>query len=123
MVTKINPIYVPGEARAFLGKTLSEFTVGITPDVTGSTQPEGAIDVMVKAISLTATVAMISDVAAAGFTFFVEGEFPTDTYDGANSETYAAHLEDVLQALGTVDALDLSATTVTAGSVYKADQV
>ena len=36
----------------------------------------------------------------------VEGEFGTDTYDGSNSETIAAHLEDVVQALGTVDGVN-----------------
>jgi hypothetical protein len=122
MVTKVNPVYDPTIARSFLGKTIASFTVGITPDVTGSTAPGEAIDAMIKALSLNATVVAISDIDAAGFDFWVEGDFPTDTYDGTASETFAAHMEDVLQALGTVDALDLSATTVTAGTVFQADQ-
>jgi hypothetical protein len=46
----------------------------------------------------------------------IEGDYGTDTYDGTNSETLAAHLEDVVQALGTVDGIDLA----TAGIVAKA---
>ena len=44
----------------------------------------------------------------------VEGDFGEDTYDGTNSETLAAHLEDVVQALGTVDGIGLGSATVTA---------
>ena len=38
----------------------------------------------------------------------------TDTWDGSNSETFAAHLEDVIQALGTVDGVNLAGASVTA---------
>ena len=44
----------------------------------------------------------------------VEGEYGTDTYDGSASETLAAHLEDVLIALGTVDSVNFASATVTA---------
>jgi len=44
----------------------------------------------------------------------VEGDFGTDTYDGTNAETLAAHLEDVVQALGTVDSINLGSASVTA---------
>ena len=44
----------------------------------------------------------------------LEGEFGSDTYDGSNSESLAAHLEDVIIALGTVDSIDLSGATVAA---------
>ena len=43
-----------------------------------------------------------------------EGEHGTDTYDGSNSETLAAHLEDVVQALGTVDGVNLASAAITA---------
>ena len=44
----------------------------------------------------------------------VEGEYGSDKYDGTNSESLAAHLEDVIIALGTVDSIDLTSATVTA---------
>jgi hypothetical protein len=46
------------------------------------------------------------------FDVLVEGEFGTDTYDGTNSETFAVHLEDVVQALGTVNSVSLASATV-----------
>ena len=44
----------------------------------------------------------------------IEGEYGTDTYDGSNSESIAAHLEDVVQALGTVDGINLGGTSIAA---------
>ena len=46
--------------------------------------------------------------------FMLEGEYGADTYDGSNSETVAAHLEDVIIALGTVDGINLASATVAA---------
>jgi hypothetical protein len=46
------------------------------------------------------------------FDVLVEGEYGTDTYDGTNSETFAVHLEDVVQALGTVNSVNLGSATV-----------
>ena len=123
MVTKVNPIFEPAQARSFLTKTISTFTVDPIVDVTGSTAPFEAIDAMLKTISNRATIVAHSAITVDGFTVWLEGEFPTDTYDGTNSETFAAFLATELVALGTVDALDLSGTTVVAGPVYKADQV
>mgnify|MGYP006089984377 FL=1 len=42
-------------------------------------------------------------------------DFGTDTYDGTNSETFAAHLEDLVQALGTLQGINNGSTTVGAG--------
>ena len=52
--------------------------------------------------------------AGQGLKILFEGEHGTDTYDGSNSETLAAHLEDVIIALGTVDGINLASATVTA---------
>ena len=46
--------------------------------------------------------------------FMVDGEKGTDTYDGSNSETLAVHLEDVIQALGTVGGINLASASCTA---------
>ena len=42
------------------------------------------------------------------------GNFPTQKYDGTNSETFAAHLEDLVQACGTHQGVDLGSATVVA---------
>ena len=43
------------------------------------------------------------------------GNFGTDTWDGTNSETFAAHLEDLVQASGNLQSVNNASTTVTAG--------
>lgn len=43
------------------------------------------------------------------------GDFGTDYWDGANSETFAAHLEDLVQASGNLQSVNNASSTVTAG--------
>ena len=43
------------------------------------------------------------------------GNFGTDTWDGTNSETFAAHLEDLVQASGNLQSVDNGTATVSAG--------
>lgn len=49
----------------------------------------------------------------------IGGNFGTDTWDGTNSETFAAHLEDLVQAsglaTGTLQGVANTATTIVAG--------
>ena len=45
----------------------------------------------------------------------IGGNFGTDRYDGTNSETFAAHLEDLVQASGNLHSVNNASTTVTAG--------
>ena len=127
MVTKVNPIFDAAQARAFIGKTHSEFVVAVGVDASGATDPGDAIDAMIKTLEQRCTLVMMSDVDATGFTIFVEGEFPTDDYnDDGTPVTFAALLQADIVALGATvgtPALDLTGATVTAGTVYKADQV
>ena len=45
----------------------------------------------------------------------IEGDYGTDKYDGTNSETLAAHIEDLIIGLGNdVDEVDCTAVTVAA---------
>lgn len=124
MVTKVNPVFV-NEPRCFLGKTLTELSIDFNVDADGSTGPDGAIAKAIQAVQERVTIAMYSSITGTGelMTVFVEGEFPEDTYDGTNSETFAAYVQTVIRALGTVDSIDLGGAVVTAGVVYKADQV
>jgi hypothetical protein len=125
MVTKINPIYKFGTARSFLGKSLTAIDFDFNVDVDASLDPGEAVDSIIKSLSLVATVAMVSEITGTGqlMTVFFEGKFPTDKYDGTNSETFAAYMQTVIRALGTVDSLSFTSATATAGVVYLADQV
>jgi len=43
------------------------------------------------------------------------GNFGTDYWDGTNSETFAEHLEDLVQASGNLQSVNNASTLVTAG--------
>lgn len=124
MVTKINPVYDITLPRSFNGKTVAEINIDLGADASASTGPEGAIAKVLQVVALRCTPIMISDLTGTGqlMTIFVEGDFPTDTYDGENAETFAAFLATEIAALGTVDTVNLSGAAATAGTVYQADQ-
>lgn len=126
-ITKSNPVIVSTRGRAFTGKTLNKFTVDIVAAVdlaSANMGPGGAFQAITRAIAQNVTIVGHSALRTNGsgngrmFDVLVEGEFGTDTYDGTNSETLAAHLEDVIQGLGTVNSVDLSSATVTAATGY-----
>jgi hypothetical protein len=45
----------------------------------------------------------------------IGGDFGTAKWDGTNSETFAAHLEDLVQASGNLQSVDNASSTVGAG--------
>jgi len=125
MVTKVNPVYDVTLPRSFVGKSISAFDIDLNVDASSSTAPGEVLDSVIKTISLRATPVMVSDLTGTGqlMTVFVEGDFPDSDYDGDGSdESFAAVMQADIQALGTVDSLDLGSATVTAGTVYQADQ-
>lgn len=114
--TKVAPVFVDADTF-FIGKTVSLIEITYPGAVNAKTGPESAIQKCHEAImgagfnilgfgALTDT----NTVSA----MMIEGEYGTDTYDGSNSETLAAHLEDVVQALGTVDGINHASTTIAA---------
>lgn len=42
------------------------------------------------------------------------GDYPTQKYDGTNSESMATHLQDLVRAVGTLQSVNLASATVTA---------
>lgn len=113
--TKVAPVFVD-EDTFFIGKTVNLIEITYPAAVNAKTGPESTIQAVHTAVmgagfnilgygALTDT----NTVSA----MMIEGDYGTDTYDGTNSETLAAHLEDVIQALGTVDSVNLSTATVT----------
>ena len=102
------------------GKVIAGIQLDFGADVSAKLAVGGAVDVVLKAIMNEGLTAFaIGTVDATGGTgqglkVLFEGEHGTDTYDGSNSETLAAHLEDVVQALGTVDGVNLASATVAA---------
>ena len=125
-ITKTNPT-LPNTSRSFNGKTMMGFTIDLAVNGTDFSATEmgalGAVQVVLGQAAETATVIGHSALRADGgsnagqlFDVYIEGNFGTDTYDGTNSETFAADLEDRIQALTSVGvgSVNLSSATVTA---------
>lgn len=104
----------------FLGRTLAHLDIDFGAAVTAKLGPASAVAATMDAIQGAGfNIVIIGPLHAAGgadnnVSICVEGEYGSDTYDGSNSETLAVHLEDVVQALGTVDGVNLGLATVTA---------
>ena len=114
--TKVNPVYVD-EEKFFIGLKPTFFEVGFGAAVNAKTGPDSTIQTVIHAI-LNENLSILGMSALYDtnqtIAFMVDGEKGTDTYDGSNSKTLAVHLEDVIQALGTVDSINLASATVTA---------
>ena len=102
------------------GKVFAGIQIDFGADVSAKLAVSGAVDVTLKAImneGLThLAIGAVDDTGGTGqgLKVLFEGEHGTDTYDGTNSETLAAHLEDVVQALTDADGVTWSAVTVAA---------
>ena len=111
------------------GVTLQSFQIDFAADVSAKLEATAAgarspVAVALEAIQQVCSIEVIGTVQAdsssnAGqlLRFAVAaagGSFGTDTYDGTNSETFAAHLEDLVQAAGTHQSVNLASATVTA---------
>ena len=127
MTTKVNPTKA-NTVDHFNGKTVTAITVDLAVDGTNfsSTEmgPLGAVQEAINTLSNQATPIIITKLRSDGsndgqvFDIVYEGEFGTDTYDGTNSETFAAYLQTelrLLTAAGSND-IDLSSATVVAGT-------
>ena len=114
-------------ARNGLTKALAAFDIDFAVNGTNFASTElGAVGAVKEVLSTVATMGTIVGYsvlrADAGsnagqiMTVLIEGDFGTDTYDGTNSETFAAHLEDLIQAKTSVGVggVNLSSATVTA---------
>jgi hypothetical protein len=125
-ITKVNPT-LANVSRNFNGRTIMGFTIDLAVNGTNfaSTElgPTGAIQTLYDVLRRSVTVIAISALRAdaqsnAGqvFDIMVEGEYGTDTYDGTNSETLAAHLQDEIRTLTSVGVgqVSLASATVTA---------
>ena len=115
-LSQANPNRVD-EEKFFIGKNLTFVDVDFGSAVNGSLGPAGAVEAVFEAIqgegfNILGHGALHS--TNANMSFMLEGEYGADTYDGSNSETVAAHLEDVIIALGTVDSINLASATVAA---------
>ena len=127
MTTKVNPTKA-NTVDHFNGKTVTAITVDFAVDGTNFSSTEmgalGAVQEAINTLSNQATPIIITKLRTDGsnagqvFDIVYEGEFGTDTYDGTNSETFAAYLQTELRLLTSVGAgsVNLNAATVVAAT-------
>jgi hypothetical protein len=113
------------------GVTLQFFQIDFGADVSAMLDsdptgfpnaPRSPVAVALEAIAQVASIEVIGTVDATGGTgqglriavAAIGGAYGTDTYDGTNSETFAAHLEDLVQAAGTHQGVNLASAAVAA---------
>jgi hypothetical protein len=117
--TKVAPIFDITQDVFFIGKKITLIEITYPAAVDAKTGPDSTIQAVhniIQGIGFNILgIGKLTDTNTVQ-AIMIEGDYGTDTYDGTNSETLAAHLEDVVQALGTVDGIDLA----TAGIVAKA---
>ena len=104
MTTKVNPAATTTNEE-MIGKDLQFFTVDYTTAINGSAGPLGAQKSVLDTIMATSTIVAVGPLTDTNTqqTFAVEG---TDT-------VVVGTLQTAIRALGTVDSIDLSNSTVT----------
>jgi len=127
MTTKVNPTKA-NTTDHLSGKTITAVTVDFAVNGTNfaSTEmgPLGAVQTAIATMTQEATPIIITKLRSDGsndgqvFDMVFEGEFGTDTYDGSNSEAFAAYLQTVVRLLTSVGAgpVNLSSATVVAAT-------
>ena len=110
------------------GVTLQFFSIDFAADVSAKLEATTAglrspVAVALEAIAQVASIEVIGTVQSDGSNAgqllriavaAVGGEYGTERYDGTNSESFAAHLEDLVQAAGTHQSVNLASASVTA---------
>ena len=96
-------------------KKLTIFEVDFGAAVNAKTGPNSTIAQVIRAIGDVSTIVIRGDLHSTNqvMTFAIEQENTTDTFDGTNPETLVAHIEDLIQGLGTVDGINLASAAVT----------
>ena len=127
MTTKVNPTKA-NTVDHFNGKTVTAVTVDFAVHGTNFSDTEmgplGAVQEAINTLSNQATPIIITKIRSDGanngqvFDMVFEGEFGTDTYDGTNSEAFAAYLQTELRLLTAAGSnnINLNAATVVAGT-------
>lgn len=110
------------------GVSLQFFTITFPSDVSTKLAATSAgvrspVVAALEAVQNVCSVELVGTLGNGGTTLPVAvaalgGDFPTQKYDGTNSETFAAHLEDLVQAAGSHQSVNLASATVTAGATF-----
>tara|TARA_Y100001972_G_C7617525_1_gene309665 strand:+ start:852 stop:1229 length:378 start_codon:yes stop_codon:yes gene_type:complete len=112
-VTRTHPANLGIGLEFFIGKPCTFLMVDFGAAVDAKTGPESTIARVVREIADSAEILIKGDLHGSNqiMSFLVAHGNEADTYDGSNSETLAQHIEDKIQAAGTVDGINLASAT------------
>jgi len=116
----IAPFFKNGVTLQFFQLTFPSTVAAKLDADTTNANPRSPVAVALEAIAQVASIEVIGTVDATGgagrglriAVAAIGGAYGTDTYDGTNSETFAEHLEDLVQAAGTHQGVNLAGVTV-----------
>lgn len=113
-VTRVNPAVAATDWEV-VGKEIGFFTVDYISDVSGSLGPDEVVDTVYRVIQQFTTIIAAGPLFDGDTqqTFAVEPLLLAGSAEPAGNDQLT-QLEDAIQALGTVDSIDLSSATVTA---------
>jgi hypothetical protein len=115
------PLFKNGVSLQFVTVTFpSDVSAKLEATTAGARSP---VVVALEAIAQVASIEVIGTLGNTGTTLplalaALGGDFPTDTYDGTNSESLVEHLEDLVKAAGTHQSVNLGSATVAAGAAF-----
>jgi hypothetical protein len=118
----IAPFFKNGVTLQFFQLTFPSTVAAKLDADTTNANPRSPVAVALEAIAQVASIEVIGTVDATGgagrglriAVAAIGGAYGTDTYDGTNSEAFAEHLEDLVQAAGTHQGVNLAGATVVA---------
>lgn len=112
-VTRTHPANLGIGLEFFIGKPCTFLMVDFGAAVDAKTGPESTIARVIREIADSAEILIKGDLHGSNqiMSFLVAHGNEADTYDGSNSETLAQHIEDKIQAAGTVDGINLASAT------------
>lgn len=116
IVTRTHPAAVDiTNIEYFIGKDCTMFELDFGAAVNTKTGPTSTIAAAIQVIADHAEILIKGDLHSTNqvMTFLIAHGNETDTYDGSNSETFIVHLEDLIQALGTVDSINMAGSSLT----------
>ena len=112
-VTRTHPANLGIGLEFFIGKPCTFLMVDFGAAVDAKTGPESTIAREIREIADSAEILIKGDLHGSNqiMSFLVAHGNEADTYDGSNNETLAQHIEDKIQAAGTVDGINLASAT------------
>ena len=118
----IAPFFKNGVTLQFFQITFPSTVAAKLDADTTDANPRSPVAVALEAIAQVASIEVIGTVDATGgagrglriAVAAIGGAYGSDKYDGTNSESFAEHLEDLVQAAGTHQGVNLASATVVA---------